>query len=469
MTPACAQGGHDSEWGGANASGYRYFVEGLRLESAGDLNGAIEAYKRAASRSGRVKEIHHNLAKLYARTGNTSMAFAEFQAALTLDYNYVECRNNFGAFCKKIGKLQDAEASFRQCINIDPKFPYAYYNLGKMLKEKGDLDGAISNFETATNLKPDFAEAQEALGMAVFERASQGDLSQAMEKLETAARLVPKNPRIHYHLGQIYATKSDLDKAENEFRTSLMCDPRFAASHWELGKLRYYRGDLDRALGEIKQALSVNPTYTQNQEYPDLEIRKVLTLEAQIYEHMGDPVNAVEIYKRLQTMLRSQTAYADKIKSLEREARRLAGEQKHHPLPYDPQEVDAMIAKGIEAYEDGDLDQSRASFERALELNPKSFRAIQNLSFVQEAQGDLNNALATAQKATALNPDYDGALYNLAYLLEKSNLPDEAAHMYERFRTVANAYPYDSQHIIDLQQNIIREQKRKQALRRRGY
>lgn len=449
---------------------YMYFVQAQRLEDTGDLSGALNMLNKAlVNGANRVKEIHHMMGKLYARTGDNEHAMSSFRQAINLDSNYVEARNNYGAFLNRTGHGREAETQWKQCIQIDPKYPFAFYNLGKYYKEKGDLDAAIQNFETATTLKPNFAEAQEALGMAVFERASQGDLTLAADKLRIAEKLVPKNPTIHYHLGTIYATQSQLDAAETEFRSALMCDSRFAAAHFELGKLRYYRGDLDRALGEIKEALKVNPTYTTSQGYPSLDPIKLKTLQAQAYEHTGDLVSAIDTWKELAAMRRSDVLYAKHIQDLIKQVQRERAAQRKKPLPYDPDEVDAFIAKGISSYEDGDLDGSKASFERALELNPTSFRATQNLCFVQEAQGDLNSAIATAQKAMGLNKDYDGAVYNLAYLLEKANLPDDAARMYENFRLIANAYPYDPRHITELQQNIIRQAKKEQYIRKRGY
>ena len=449
---------------------YKYYMQGQQLEAAGDLPNAIEAYKKAEQHAPRVKEVHHALAKLYARTGANELALSEFRNCISIDGNFIEARNNYGSFLKRTGSVTEAESTFRQCIQIDPKYPFAYFNLGKILHERGDLDAAIQNFEHATNLKPDFAEGQEALGMAIFERASHGDLREAAGKLVIASRLVPQNPKIHYHLGQIYASESNLDGAETEFRKALMCDPKFSAAHFELGKLRYYRGDLDRALMELKTAQSISPSYTMGQEYPGLDVIKVKTLEAQAAEHMGDLVHALETYQQLVAMRKSDVLYASTIKELQRQIKQeIAAKKKKSKLLYDPEEVDAFIAKGIDQYEDGDLDAARAAFERGLELNAQSFRCTQNLSFVQEQQGDLNGALATAQRAIQLNPEYDGAVYNLAYLLEKGSLPDEAAKTYERFRSMANAYPYDSQHIAEIQQNIIRQKKKEEFIRKRGY
>ena len=471
QTPVLSQGEETLETAGPGGQiAYKYYMQGQQLEAAGDLANAIEAYKNAEQHAPRVKEIHHALAKLFARTGANELALSEFRNCINIDGNFVEARNNYGSFLKRTGSVSEAESTFRQCIQINPKFPYAYHNLGKILHDRGDLDGAIQNFEHATNLKPDFAEGQEALGMAIFERASQGDLKAAAGKLVIASRLVPQNPKIHYHLGQIYASESNLDAAETEFRKALMCDPKFSAAHFELGKLRYYRGDLDRALMELKAAQTISPSYTMGQDYPTLDPIKLKTLQAQSYEHMGDLIHALETYEQLVAMRKSDVLYASHIKDLQKQIKQeIAAKKKKQQLPYDPEEVDAFIAKGIDQYEDGDLDAARAAFERGLELNAQSFRCTQNLAFVKEQQGDLNGALATAQRAIELNPTYDGALYNLAYLLEKGSLPDEAAKTYERFRALANAYPYDSQHIAEIQQNIIREKKKEEFIRKRGY
>jgi Tfp pilus assembly protein PilF len=461
VPPAQAQGSQEQAYG--------YYMQGIKAENAGDLPGAVEAFRHSIASNPRIKEVHHELAKALARTGQNEQAYAEFMTAINLDAKFVEARNNFGQFLVKTDKDKQAQLQFESCIRVDPKYPYAYYNLAKLLKRKGDLNGAIDNFQTTVNLVPTFGEAQEALGMAIYERAAQGDLSTAVEKLEAAAKLVPKNPRIHYHLGIIYATKSKLDAAETEYRIALMNESQMAAAHWELGKLRYYRGDLDRALAEIKQALAVSPTYTAQQGYPEPMLTKVKMLEEKTYEHMGDLPNELRTLAELAAMRRNDDIYDKKIKDLQKEIRHLAQENKKKPLPYDPQEVDAFIAKGIDQYEDGDLDAAKMSFQHALDMNPKSFRAMQNICFIQEAQGDLTSALTTAQKALALNPDYDGAVYNLAYLLEKSNLPDDAGRMYLKYRSMADSYPWDPQHIAELQQNIIREQKKQQDIRKRGF
>ncbi len=468
-------GGFDPEFGttaaGRQKKAYAYYQQGLEAERIGDIPSAVEFYKKSLGVYPKIKEVHHALAQALTKTGDMQRALAEFRSALNMDYNFVQCRNNLGAYYLRLDKTQEAEREFKTCVTIDPKYPFPYYNLGKIYHGKGDLEAAIENFRTATRLRPDFAESYKELGLCIFERAKQGDVTTAMEELQKASSLVPKNPVIHYYLGIIYCTKGNLDAGETEFRKALMCDPRFAAAHWELGKLRYFRGDLDRCLMEIGQAESINPTYGEGRQYPGIDLIKVKALKADALEYRGEYVKAYETYEELCKLRKGNAAYLEHMAYLQKEIRKeQKGKRPSKKGPqFDPEEVEALVQKGISAYEDGDLDEAKSNFEQALQMNPNSALATINLSSVQEAQGDLNNAVASCQKAITLDPRYDGLVYNLGYLLEKMNLPNDAAQQYMRYHEMGGKYPYDPQHVIELQQNIIRQQKIEADKRKRGF
>lgn len=447
------------------------FRQAMAAEQAGDLNQAVEWLRKSVSTYASFKEVHYKLGLNAAKLGNNDEAMQEFRQALNLDNNFVQCRNDYALFLK-YNKMDTNGAmnQWKQCTQIDPKYPYPYYFMGQVLHEKGDLDGAIQNFEICARLKPDLADAHKELGMCIFERCRNDDIFTAAKALEKSAQLNPTNPMVHYYLGFIYATKGDLDAAEAEYRVALgKCDARLAIAHWELGRLRYYRGDLDRCMSEIAEAMKINPTYTQEKKYPTLKVPAMKALNAQCIECKGKLAEAIDAYMELARIRGSDALYAKHIEDLKKKIKLIEKERKKKPLPYDPEEVDALVSKGMEQYEDGDLDGAKASFERALELNPNSVEALMNLSATQEAQGDLNAAVAANQKAIAACPNFDGAYYNLGYLLEKMNLPADAGMMYAKFHQISGKYPYDPQHVIKLQQDLIRQQKIEENRRSRGY
>lgn len=450
------------------SNAFMLYQKAMQLHQSGDMGAAIEAYKQSLSFDPANKFAYYYLAMAYTQTGNDEAAIMQFKNALNHDYNFIDCRNSYGELLMRTGEREYAQKQFVECIKINPKYPNAYYHLGQIFQQKGNLKDAIEAYETATRLKPDYYEAQRDLGLAIYERAEATDISQAMDKLLVAARLMPDNPMIHYHLGNIYSADGKLDEAEAEFRKALMIDPQLAAAHWELARLRYYRGDPNRALQEIKEAERINPTYGENKKYPKVDPLLLKQVAAVCLETTDKLVPAVEAWKELSAMMGTNPMPREHVSNLERDLKHGARRKPKQPA-FDPEEIDALVAKGQRQYDDGDLDGARASFQRALELNPQSYEAMQNLGECLEAEGDLNSALAKYQAAITLKPNFDGAYYNLAYLLEKLNLPAEAGMQYQKFHEIAGRYPYDPKHIVALQQEDARQRAKQEAVRRRGY
>lgn len=470
-----ASPGQDDEWDYDKTAGPKalaMFKMGLKFQKDGDLHNAVEAYRRSIGFTPRNAEVHWRLAQCLTKLGNYTEADTEFRNSLNLNGNFVECRNDYGMFLDRREDKYDPEGAVREwkrCVQVNAQYPYPHYNLATYYHKKGDLEAAIQYFETTVRLKPDYADAWKELGMCIFERASNGDLTSAVEALEKSAKLAPDNPKVHYYLGFIYSTKGNLDAGEAEYRKALMCEQRLAAAHWELARLRYLRGDLDRCMAEVKEAQKVNPAFTKSMKYPDVNPIEMKTATARCLEFKNRLPEAIDAYQELVRARGSDALYALKIEELTKKIKLEQKLRKKTPLTYDPEEVDAFVSKGIEQYEDGQLDAAKASFERALELNPNSVEATMNISAVQEAQGDLKAAVATNQKATQICPGFDGAYYNLAYLLEKLELPAEAGMMYKKYHDLSGKYPYDPQHIIDLQQDLLRQQKLQENMKRRGY
>jgi tetratricopeptide (TPR) repeat protein len=450
---------------------YVVYQKAMEAFKAGDNNTCLALCKAALNFDHANKHIVHLMALAYSQAGDNYNAMLQFRAALTLDYNFLPCRNNYGLFLKKTGKAEEAKKMFEECIRIDPKYPDAYYNLGTILREKADLDRAIECFETATRLNPRYFDAQRDLGLTIFERAEQGgggEMKDSMAALQKAAQLAPNNPLIWYHLGYVDCSEGKLDDAETMFRNSLMRDPKLAVGHWELGRLRYLRGDPDRCMSEIQVAKKISPVFTDDHKYPKVDLLQMNLMLASCFEVKGMMEEAVDTYKEAAGMQRQNGETLRHIADIEKQLHAKVHHKGKAP-PFDLQEVQALLSKGISQTEDGDIDGAKHTFLRALELNPNSFEATQYLGGLLEAAGDLNGAIAKYQAAMALKPSFEGAYYNMAYVLEKANLPSDAGAMYQKFHELAGRYPYDPKHIVSLQQEDVRERARQEQIKKRGY
>jgi tetratricopeptide (TPR) repeat protein len=434
---------------------YQQMVEAFQN---GDWPMVINIGRQAERLDNRNKDIFNVEALAYAQVGDQPTAIAKFRGALGIDYNFVTCRNNYGVLLDKMGKEREAIGQFEECVKIDHSYAEPYYHLGCIYERQGDLDKAIKYYDAAVQRKPQYADAERDLGLALYKRAIKGDggeIGLAVEKLKIAEQYAPQNPLVHYHLGRVLCAESKLDNAEDELRNALICDPKLAAGHYELAKLRYYRGDPYRACDEAILCLQIPPSYGNAKDYPKVDLLEVQELEAKCFEIIDDLPHADEAWRKVANM---QTNNLDTLKHLSNLEKIMHAQNKRRSkAQVNPAEVQAMVDKGISQVNGGDVDGGKASFDRALELDPQSFGGLVNAAQIAEAHGDLNGAMAKFQAASQVKPKYDGLFYEMAYLLEKMGLASDAGAMYQRFHDLAGRYPYDPKHIVSIQQDLVRQ------------
>jgi len=424
----------------------------------GDFHGCTELCRQAIALDNQDKRCFHLEALSLAESGDNEQALLAFREALAIDFNFIQCRNNLGLFQMKLGKLDEAKATFLECNRIQPKYPDAHYHLGEILQKRGDLDAAIEEYETATRLNPNYFEAQRDLGLAIYEKASSGliDIIDCEDKLKVAERLAPTNPMIHYHLGSIYCADGKFDEAENEFKTALSLDTRLAGAHYELGRLRYYRGDPDRCLVEMNLASKISPTYTDDKKYPTIDIAQLKSMTAKCYEIKGDFKRAASFLNDVASMTKNNKDLLKHIKKLEKQA----VDPSRQKVGCLDNAVQALLIKGITQYDSKESDAAKATFEIMTTNNPDCFEGWQNHGAIEEASSNLQTAMSNYRKAIELAPNYDGLYFNMAYLLEKMGLAADAGSMYSQFHTLSGKYPYDSRHIVGLEQEYARQQEK---------
>ncbi len=469
--PAYAQYNNPNSGGQSPQKARELLARARQAFGNGDNVVCVELCKAGLNFNHSDKDIIHLLALAYARAGDNYNAMMQFTAALTLDYNFLECRNNYGLFMKTTGKIQDAKKEFQECIKINPNYANPHYHLGEILQKEGDLDAAIEEYRIAIKLRPRYPEAQRELGLAIFEKYESGELkeiSESIDKLQEAAKLMPNHPKIHYFIGRIWCAEGNLDEAEKEFRISLMCDPKFAAGHFELGRLRYLRGDLDRCLVEMDTALKVSPVYTDSKKYPPVDRKQLKEYSAKSHEFKGYLIYAIKDWNEIASQTKFNEEILNHVKELIKEARRLDKERsKGKGETYDRDELQALLIKGIGEVDEGQLQAAKRTYNRALELYPDSLEGLQNLGLIYEQEGNLDKAMENYKKAIEVKPENDGLYYNMGYLLEKMRLPVEAGRMYKKFHDLTGKYPYDPKHIVKLQ--LMQVQQERQQQYRKGF
>ena len=284
-----------------------YFRAADERQKAGDIAGAIDAYRRAIALVPGRADLHYNLAVALDRRGDLPGALAQLQHAVELDPGYADARVYLGTLRQQQGDVAGAIREYRDALRIAPLHAGAHANLGVALKESGDLEGAIREYRRSLEIDPDGKVALHNLRIALREgeegrkaareddavsepaerapapsqeggpvarsgwRSQGGRQARARPGGAPAARSSGGTPAVsasvtknreallHYRVGQALEAKGDLVRARREYLEASRHDPGFAAARCGLGRVLAKTGDSRGETAALDECLRLEP------------------------------------------------------------------------------------------------------------------------------------------------------------------------------------------------------------------
>lgn len=109
---------------------------------------------------------------------------------------------------------EDARREFEAELKVDPSNAGANFVLGELARQEEKWPEAIEYFSKATKLDTSFADAYLGLGRALL---GADKAAEAIAPLETAEKLQPDNPVVHFHLATAYRRAGRKADADREF------------------------------------------------------------------------------------------------------------------------------------------------------------------------------------------------------------------------------------------------------------
>ncbi len=124
-----------------------------------------------------------------------------------------------GVTQERTGERAAAIATFQRLLELAPDHADAMNYLGYMWAEgKEQLDQAFALVRRAAAMDPDNGAYVDSLGWVNFRL---GNYAQAKLHLEWAARLIPEDPTVFEHLGDLYLQLKDVERARGSYQHAI--------------------------------------------------------------------------------------------------------------------------------------------------------------------------------------------------------------------------------------------------------
>jgi tetratricopeptide (TPR) repeat protein len=423
----------------AGANSYYYFVEGRRLESEGDVEGAVRAYLHAAALDPRSAEIRAELAALYARENRAQDAREWAAAALKLDADNAEANRVLGILYAAQARLDD------QAVADSPKTVEAAraatrhleaarkrgtgdesidFTLGRLYLKLGEDDAAIAALRRVSDADADRGEPTALLAQAYVHAGRTAD---AIRLLETAS---PLHPEFYASLGELYENEQRWKEAAAAYERALARNPRNVELRTRLAVVLLSNGgpvEAGKAATILEEARKLSPTDTQ-----------VLYLLAQAQRNAGRLDEAETSARQLAALAPGgpSAAYAlAQVYDEKREYRRVVDTLSpvvEHAKPAsgtDPRMVASALMLGSAYQELGEFDRALAAFERAREMAPDNRNlAVYTLSVLVSARR-YDEALERSKRLLADKPGDASVIRLRAEALRGAGRADEGVKL----------------------------------------
>jgi tetratricopeptide (TPR) repeat protein len=157
-------------------------------------------------------------AEKFEKQGDWRKAIAEYRVLLQREPQMPGIHSRIGQIILTLPatatSIDEARKEFEQELKVYPQNAGAEYFLGELARKGGHLPQAIEHYTNATKLNAGLPEPYFGLGRCLLDSDRAAD---AVGPLETAARLAPGNPTIHFTLAHAYQDLGRKEDAAREF------------------------------------------------------------------------------------------------------------------------------------------------------------------------------------------------------------------------------------------------------------
>lgn len=184
----------------------------------------------------------------------TALTF--FRRSIQLDPSFTYSHTLSGHEYVANEDFDKAVACYRDAICVDERHYNAWYGLGAIYYRQEKYDLAEYHFKKAISINPQSSVLLCHLGMA---QHANGMAYRALDTLEDAFRLDPRNPQARYQRATIYMALERHHEALAELKKVRDAAPRESSVHFAMGRVLKRIGRPEEAMRCFLTALDLDP------------------------------------------------------------------------------------------------------------------------------------------------------------------------------------------------------------------
>ena len=441
--------------GERKAGALAYFVEGAAYEENGEIDKALEAYRKVLNVDPGQAELASRVAALLTRQDDFPQAIDILKDAIKANPNNAEPYSQLAfIYAKYLKKMDQAVDYANRAITLNPRDIEAYQRLCEIELAAGEEKKALQALDRATKVHSDDAAFWTGLGKLyasiLFKPDSQpkdDELGRINEIFKKAAERANDDPTVLKDVADYYASSQQLKEAIPLYLRVLELQPDDANAREKLATGFILTNQRTKAVEMLEQIIKQHPEkyqpYDLLAQVLDDEARslqrakrldeakaKFVKVAANYEQSLLINPDHAGTYLRLAELLLGPVKDADRAVKILAEARRR--------FPGAPEIVYYLALAQREAKQ---IQQAVTTFEEALhEAELDQDNEIVNAKFyfnygaTAEQAGLYEKAADLLRKSIALDPANAAEAYNyLGYMWADHNLHfDEAEDMIKR-------------------------------------
>jgi protein O-GlcNAc transferase len=399
----------------SNAEGARrLLIEASAALENGNLTEAKSILRRVLKTAPNDAAAHTLTGIIADRENDLTAAEKHFAFAARLEPKSPETRNNYGAILLRLGRKTEAAKEFTASLAANPNQASALVNLAQIRVSENDSQTARQLFEKAKIIEPNAELARAVLVLSLQLKdtaAAKLDFREYFKLAKDSA-----NQAARTELGSLLLENGLFEESVQELEAALALDSTDANTLIALSRAYLRQKDV-RAAGRLLES-AIARGVDDGEVYVSL---------AEVYKAGGYFENAIPAMRRAIEKEPKNEFYRVRYGLLLIDSRAPAAAviRLNESVAEFPNSARLWLALGIAQQIEGKMSEAHSSFEKSLQIEPKSVPALAYLANSLIEQARYAEAVKIYERALALDEQNAILHYLLADTLLKIPASDE--------------------------------------------